>query len=152
MKSTVSSHLLHFSVVFTRGCSVSTNKCMLSQVFFSNPFIFSEVCAWRMRCEAHKRDVPSAQHFPASAEEPAQATAPLSDPGSGKRVVIAVVILKSLLGHHQWHFVKIRGLVFDVVPKKKKTLREFQDYLEISSGLQWKTSVVMSQSRLGSDM
>lgn len=91
-----------------------------------------------------KCDVPSTQHLPASAEEPAQATAPLSDPGSGKRLVITLIVLKSLLGHHQWHFVKIRGFVFNLVPGKKKIVSEhYVFYSETSSVLQWKTRDVI---------
>lgn len=65
-------------------------------------------------------EVPATDHFPAPQEEPAEASLPLTDSGPGQRLIVTLLVLKTLLRHHQRHFVQVGGLIFQRVSVKSR--------------------------------
>lgn len=60
-------------------------------------------------------ELPCAHDSPASAEEPAETLLPLVDSGPRQRLIVALIVLKAFLRHHQRHLVQARGLILQGV-------------------------------------
>lgn len=59
--------------------------------------------------------LPAAHDFPASKKEPAETPLPLVDSGPRQRLIVALIVLKAFLRHHQRHLVQARGLILQRV-------------------------------------
>ena len=62
---------------------------------------------------------PSTQHPPAPQEEPAQAPLPPVQPCPGQGLVVALLVLKAFLRHHERHLVQVGGVILGVSVKEE---------------------------------
>lgn len=59
------------------------------------------------------QDKPSAEDSPPAEEEPPEASPSVTDSGPRQRFVVAFVVLKGLVGHHQGHLIQAGRLIVD---------------------------------------